>query len=578
MERRLAAVLISDVVGYTKLMEDDAEGTVTAWTAARDDIIEPAISDSNGRIVKFTGDGFLSEFGTVQAALESAIAMQSRLKSLPIKFRMAVNLGDIIDDGKDIHGEGVNIAARMEGLCEPGGICLSGDVHNQVKNRISVEYQDLGLHEVKNVTDPVKVFAIKPNDLPEYVDATELSTREKPSIAVLPFDNMSNDPEQDYFSDGITEDIITELSHLRWLDVIARNSSFSYKGQSPDIRQVSSELGARYVLEGSVRKAAGRIRLNAQLLEGSSGAHIWADRYDRELDDIFEIQDELTFSVLGAIEPNLRLAEIDRAKRAHPSNLDAHDLYLQALPHLYAFNPNDNLEALRLLNEALELEPNYPEALAFTAWSYEQRFTQAWELASDDDLEAGVRFAHRAIETSSEDPVVLACSGFVLVMSNRDVGFGTLILKRAIENNPNIGFVSMLCGTGLLYSGENNQKAKECLTAAMKFSPKDPMAFGTMANLGAVYLELGDLENAEKFCKKSVEIFPSWAPSIYYLIAVLIQMDKSEEAQKNCELLLKVDPHFSIEKFNTAFRISNASLKDKIAFGLKGVGIPESAQ
>ena len=576
MERRLSAVLISDVVGYTKLMESDTEGTVKAWSEARDGVIEPVILGASGRIVKFTGDGFLAEFNTVQAALESAVEIQSRLQTAPIKFRMAINFGDVIDDGKDIHGEGVNIAARLETLCEPGGICISGDVHNQVKNRVSLNYNDLGLQEVKNVSDPVRAFLIRANDFPTQNDPAEPNKREKASIAVLPFDNMSNDPEQEYFSDGMTEDIITELSHLRWLDVIARNSSFSYKGQSPDIRQVSNELGARYVLEGSVRKAGDRIRVNAQLLEGSSGAHIWADRYDRDLNDIFELQDELTASVLGAIEPSLRLAEIDRAKRVHPKNLDAHDLYLQALPHIYAFNPSQNLEALKLLQQAIDLEPNYPEALAFTAWAYEQRFNHGWEPFSADDVESAVEYAHLTINTASEDPVVLACAGFVLVVANQDVAFGTLTLKRALANNPNIGFVSMLCGAGLLYAGGNDTEALECFLATQKFSPKDPLAFANLANLGAAYAELGDLEQAEKFCRKSIELFPSWDTGIYYLISVLVQKGDIDEAKNSAELLLKLDQKFSIEKFDSAFRINNQSLKGKIIHALKEVGIPET--
>ena len=576
MEKRLAAVLISDVVEYTKLMEEDTEGTVKAWSEARDNTIEPTIGEAGGRIVKFTGDGFLAEFSTVQAALECAIEIQSRMKKASIDFRMAINFGDVIDDGKDIHGEGVNIAARLEALCDPGGVCMSGDVYNQLKNRVSAEYEDLGPQTVKNVSEPVRAYLIKADSLPSVGELVDVTTRDKPSIAVLPFDNMSNDPEQEYFSDGMTEDIITELSHLRWLDVIARNSSFSYKGQSPDIRQVSTELGARYVLEGSVRKAAGRIRVNAQLLEGSSGAHIWAERYDRELHDIFELQDELTLSVIGAIEPNLRLAEIDRAKRVHPKNLNAHDLYLQALPHLYAFNPKENLVALELLHKAVDLDPRYPEALAFCAWAYEQRFNHGWESSSKDDVKSAVQLAHRAIETSSEDPVVLACAGFVLVVANQDVAFGTLTLKRALSNNPNIGFVSMLCGAGLFYAGGNDAVALECFLTTMKFSPKDPTAFANLANLGAVYGELGDLDKAEEFCKKSVELFPSWDTSLYYLISVLVQKGHIEEANENCELLLKIDPNFSIEKFQSSFRIANSSLKGKITFALKEVGIPET--
>ena len=290
MERRLTAILISDIVGYTKLMEEDTEGTVAAWSDARDNVVEPQIESASGRLVKFMGDGFLAEFGTVQTALECAIAIQNGVESNSLNFRMAVHMGDIIDDGKDIYGEGINIASRLEGIAEPGGICISGDVYNQVRNRITAEYEDIGPQEVKNVAEPVQAYSVRFENLKKEQGApAELKKKEKPSIAVLPFNNMSADPEQEYFSDGITEDIITALSHLRWLNVIARNSSFSYKGQSPDIRKVSEELNCRYVLEGSIQKAGARVRINAQLLEGESGNHIWAEKYDRNLEDIFEL-------------------------------------------------------------------------------------------------------------------------------------------------------------------------------------------------------------------------------------------------------------------------------------------------
>ena len=306
MEKRLAAILISDIVGYTKLMEEDTEGTVMAWSDARDNVIELEVEAANGRLVKFMGDGFLAEFSTVQTALECAIAIQNGVKDNSLKFRMAVHLGDIIDDGRDIYGEGINIASRLEGVAEPGGICISGDVYNQVQNRIPAEYEDLGPQEVKNVAKPVQAYAVR---FESMVHAGQESSgarpAEKPSIAVLPFNNMSKDPDQEYFSDGITEDIITALSYLRWLNVIARNSSFSYKGQSPDIRKVSEELNCRYVLEGSIQKAGKRIRINAQLLEGATGNHIWAEKYDRELEDIFDLQDEITSKVVRQIKPEL---------------------------------------------------------------------------------------------------------------------------------------------------------------------------------------------------------------------------------------------------------------------------------
>mgnify|MGYP001418569734 CR=1 FL=1 len=363
MERRLAAVLISDVVGYTKLMEEDTEGTVAAWSDGRDKVIKPSVASKDGRIVKFTGDGFLAEFSTVQAALECGIEMQNKLSDNPLEFRMAINLGDIIDDGEDIHGEGINIAARLEGIAEPGGICISGDVYNQVRNRITAEYEDLGPQEVKNVAEPVQAYAVRFKNTTGVSDKGGASPQtEKPSIAVLPFDNMSGDPEQEYFSDGITEDIITALSHLKWLNVIARNSSFTYKGQSPDIRTVSEELNVRYVLEGSIRRAGNRVRINAQLLEGETGNHIWAEKYDRELKDIFEVQDEITKTVILEIRPAIEKVELQRIQSKAPENLDAWDYYQKGRAALYSEAGVNKAEEFYELAE--NSDPNFVDAVA----------------------------------------------------------------------------------------------------------------------------------------------------------------------------------------------------------------------
>ena len=577
MERRLTAILISDIVGYTKLMESDTEGTVAAWSDARDNVVEPSVETSKGRLVKFMGDGFLAEFSTVQAALDCAITIQNGVRNNALKFRMAVHMGDIIDDGKDIYGEGINIASRLEGIAEPGGICISGDVYNQVRNRIPAEYEDIGPQEVKNVAEPVRAYSVRFENLKKDRGApAELKKREKPSIAVLPFNNMSADPEQEYFSDGITEDIITALSHLRWLNVIARNSSFSYKGQSPDIRKVSEELNCRYVLEGSIQKAGARVRINAQLLEGESGNHIWAEKYDRNLEDIFELQDEITASVLGAIEPSLRSAEIERAKRKHPESLDAYDLCLQGLSNLYSFNPSDNLQALDLFHKAIELEPDYAEALAFASWGYEQRFSRSWDQYSDDDVKSGAEMAKRAIQTGSEDPVVLILSGFVLLMSEADVQLGLLTAKRALKNNPNIGLVFTIGGTILLYAGGHNSEAIKNLELSLATSPKDPMIYGVHCNLGLAYLENGEPLKAEEHCQKSIEANPSWDMGLYGLITVLVENEKLQDAQLTLKRLLSLDEAASIEKFQGSYRFGNKSLKGRMIEALRQVGLPDS--
>jgi adenylate cyclase len=368
VQRRLAAILAADVVGYTRLMEEDTDGTVAAWQAARDDVVEPAAQDHSGRIVKLTGDGFLVEFQAVQEAVNCAIAMQQGLASSRLEFRMGVNLGDIIDDGRDIHGEGANIAARIESLAEPGGINISGDVYNQVKNRIKAAFEDRGEQDVKNVSDPVRVYAIRMAGGDEPPGTAGQSVPDKPSIAVLLFDNLSGDPEQDYFADGMVEEIITGLSHICWLRVIARNSSFIFKGQPIDIRDVAEKLGVRYVMEGSVRKAGDRVRITAQLVEADAGRHLWADRFDGTLADVFDLQDQITAGVVAAIEPSVRRAEIDRAKRKRPDDLGAYDLYLRAIERMYEITPQGRDQSLAYIDQALTIDPGFAEAHGVAAW------------------------------------------------------------------------------------------------------------------------------------------------------------------------------------------------------------------
>ncbi|NQV54469.1 MAG: hypothetical protein HQ503_01300, partial [Rhodospirillales bacterium] len=321
VDRRLAAVLVADVVGYTGLMEDDSDGTVAAWAAARDEVIEPVTGRHGGRVVKLTGDGFLAEFPTVQNAVNCARTMQDELITNSLNFRMGINLGDIIDDGRDIHGEGVNVAARIEALAEPGGICISGLVYESIRNRIDADYRDMGEREVKNVSGPVRVYAIGGGKA--AVNAKPPA--DKPSIAVLPFDNLSDDAAQEYFSDGITEDIITDLSKVSSLIVIARNSSFTYKGKATDVRSVAADLNVSYLLEGSVRKAGEKVRITAQLVDGKSGAHIWADRYDRNMTDIFAVQDEVAQKIIEALQLNLSPEEIKRIGTPGTDNMEAYD-------------------------------------------------------------------------------------------------------------------------------------------------------------------------------------------------------------------------------------------------------------
>jgi adenylate cyclase len=376
VERRLAAILCADVVGYSRLMGADEEGTLAVLKSHRRELIDPLIDQHRGRIFKNTGDGMLIEFASVVDAVRCAVVMQQgiedRSANLPeserIRFRIGINLGDVMVDEGDMFGDGVNVAARIEALATPGEICVSASVREE---KLPIGFADLGEHGVKNIARPVRVYRVLEKGAEAHTAAADEPTKvplalleDRPSPAVMPFTNMSGDPEQEYFVDGIVEDIITGLSWIRWLHVIARNSTFTYKGRAVDVKQVGRELDVRYVLEGSLRKAGSRVRVTAQLIAAASGTHVWAERYDRALDDIFELQDEITLSVVGAIEPSLRQAEIERAKRKRPDSLDAYDLYLRALPHSRTAMPGDADKALALLRQALALQPDYPAAHA----------------------------------------------------------------------------------------------------------------------------------------------------------------------------------------------------------------------
>jgi TolB-like protein/class 3 adenylate cyclase len=373
-ERRLTAVLAADVVGYSRLAGADEERTLARLRALRGDLIDPAVAANHGRVVKRAGDGSIVEFRSVVDAVRCAVETQTGMiernagvaPERQILFRIGIHIGDVVGEADgDLMGDGVNIAARLEGIAEPGGICLSEDAYRQVRDRMKEPFVDLGEHNLKNIARPVRVYRIEmAPPVAEETPRPDLALPHKPSIAVLAFQNMSGDPEQDYFADGMVEDITTGLSRINWLFVIARNSSFVYKGNAVDVKQVGRELGVRYVMEGSVRKGSNRLRINCQLIEAETGAHVWADKYDGALEDVFDLQDKITESVVGVIEPNVRRAEIERARRKPPGNLGAYDLYLRALPHLASVMPEDAAIGMGLLEEALKLDPTYAAAHA----------------------------------------------------------------------------------------------------------------------------------------------------------------------------------------------------------------------
>src|SRR5215468_3247157 len=404
VERKLAAILAADVAGYSRLMGVDEAGTLAQLKAHRRELIDPKIAEHRGRVVKTTGDGILIEFPSVVEAVGCAVELQQsmseRNSDVPgdhrIEFRVGINLGDIIIDGDDIHGDGVNIAARLEAMAEPGMVCLSAAAWEQVRGKVPFGADDLGEHQLKNIERPVRVFRIT-SGASTTVTRKPLPLPDKPSIAVLPFQNLSGDPEQEYFADGMVEDIITALSRYRWLFVIARNSSFTYKGRAVDVKQVARELGVRYVLEGSVRKAASRVRIAGQLIDGSTGAHLWADRFEGALEDIFDLQDQVTASVVGAIAPRLEQAEIERAKRKPTESLDAYDYYLRGMASSYRWTKEGFSEALRMFYRAIELDPDFASAHGAAAWCYCLRKVSGWMTDREQERAETEMLARRAV-------------------------------------------------------------------------------------------------------------------------------------------------------------------------------------
>ena len=484
--RKIAAILVADVVGYSRLAGADEERILARLRALRSDLIDPTIAIHHGRVVKRTGDGSIVEFRSVVDAVRCAIEVQNAMvdrnagvsENRRIVFRIGIHLGDVMEESDgDLMGEGVNIAARLEGICEPGAVCLSGAAYEQVRDRVRETFIDLGEKVLKNVERPVRVYAAALDRAVGAEPATPskhsgLSLPDKPSIAVLPFQNMSGDPEQEYFSDGISEDIITALSKLRWLFVIARNSSFTYKGKAVHMKQVADELGVGYVLEGSVRKGGNRVRITAQLNEVTTGSHIWAERYDRELADVFQVQDEITEAIVAAIEPQLYAAENFRAQRKPPDSLDAWDLVMRALSHFWRVTRQDNVVAQALLEKAIAIDPDYGQAAGVLAASHMFCAHMGWaDMASVASIAENAALA--AIRADGEDPWAHLALGCVHLYSCRfDDSLAEFEL--ALRLNPNFSFAQGYYGLTLSYCGRW-QDAALAASRALRLSPRDPL-------------------------------------------------------------------------------------------------------
>jgi TolB-like protein/class 3 adenylate cyclase len=479
VERKLAAILAADVAGYSRFMGADEEGTLGRLKAHRRELIDPKIAEHRGRIFKTTGDGLLVEFASVVDAVRCAgeiqKAMREREGSLPadqrIEIRVGINLGDVIIDEDDVYGDGVNVAARLEALADPGGVVISSAVFEQVRDRVPESFEDLGDRQVKNIARPVRVYRLA--QLPTAASLMAMSPLplpDKPSIAVLPFANMSGDPEQEYFADGMVEEIITALSRIRWLFVIARNSSFTYKGQAIDVKRVGRELGVRYILEGSVRKGGGRVRISVQLIEAETGAHLWADRFDGSLEDIFDLQDNVASNVAGVLEPALQAAETARSANRPTRDLTAYDLYLRA-GEMMRSGSEQVAKALDLLKQAIARDPRYGPALARAGVCCLRLLVEDRSNEPEADRRKGADFARRALEVAGDDPVVLSSAAMTLGTLGEDIGAMIMLTDRALALNPNYASGWHQSGNLRLWAGYP-EIAIEHLEIAQRLSPR----------------------------------------------------------------------------------------------------------
>jgi TolB-like protein/class 3 adenylate cyclase len=479
--RRLAAILAIDVVGYSRLMGVDEEGTHARLKGIWAELIDPKLAEHCGRIVKTTGDGMLAEFASVLEAVRYAVEVQRAMaegnSELPdedrIEFRIGINLSDIIVEENDIYGNGVNIAARLETIAEPGGICISREVRDQVRGRLDIALEDMGEQQVKNIARPLRAYRIvlggTRRTQTEPADPT-LVLPDKPSIAVLPFQNMSGDPEQEYFVDGMVEEIITALSRIRWLFVIARNSSFTYKGQAIDVKRVGRELGVRYVLEGSVRKAGNRVRITAQLIDALNGTHLWADHFDGLIEDIFEIQDNVALSVAGVIEPTLQAAETARSATRPTNDLTAYDLYLRAYA-MFLSSARQIPEALRLTEQAIARDPRYGPALAWAAICCLRLLADHRSENPEADRRKGADFARRALEVAGADPSVLANAALALAYFGEDVSTMMAFVDHALALNPSSARGWLISSWLRLYAGQTDTAIKN-VEESLRLSPR----------------------------------------------------------------------------------------------------------
>jgi len=590
LERRLAAVLAADVAGYSRLMGRDEERTHADLKALRKTLIDPRIAAHRGRIVKNTGDGMLVEFASAVDAVRSAVEVQRSMAeqnaTVPqdhrIEFRIGIHVGDIMLDDSDIFGDGVNIAARVEGIAEPGGVCLSDDAYRQIRGKIEIVCDALGPQTLKNIAEPMRAWRVQLGGRGAATaqaaalagQAPALALPDKPSIAVLPFQNMSGDPEQDFFADGVVDDIITALSRFKSFFVIARNSSFTYKGKAIDIKQVGRELGVRYVLEGSVRKAGARMRITGQLIDAATGAHLWADRFDGALDDLFDLQDSITQQVVGAIEPELDRAEIERARRRPSGNFDAVTEVYRGLPHIYwPTSPENNDAALQHFKRAMALDPTFPAPYGAAALCYMWRRANRWPADFTRDDAELLRLADCVKELGTDDAPTLCGVGLALCHNRVNFDAGSEMVDRAIRSNPNFAPAYNYRGWVRVWDGGSDAAITD-FERAMRFSPRDPTSIALMIGIALAHFNAGRYSEAASWADRFMQSLPFHISGLQIATACYVEAGRLEQVQKTKADLLRLSPGWRVLPLG-AGPIRSLETSKKLRDALLKAGLPE---
>lgn len=581
-ERRLAAIMSADVAGFSRLMGSDEAGTLARLKAVRGEVFAPSVNEHRGRVVKFMGDGALVEFMSVVDAVSCAISIQKALAEKNskaaekdrVRLRIGVNLGDIIIEGRDIYGDGVNVAARLQESAQVGGVALSQTAHELANGKIGVPFVDGGVQHLKNIKTPMRVWHWSPEggslETPVLREAPQLP--DKPSIAVLPFDNMSSDADQEFFADGVVESITAALSRIRSFFVIARNSAFAYKGRSVKVQDIGRELGVAYVLEGSVQRAGNRVRITVQLIETAGGAHLWADKYDGSLDDIFDLQDIITEKVAGALQPSIRQAEVQRARRKPPQHLSAYDYTMRAIRHVWMLEKSEADRALELLDKALQTDPEYPLALALAAWCWAQRSVYNWTDEIEKAQKEAVSLAERAANLSSDDPLILAILGAVHTFA-RNYGAARVLLERAVQLDPNSAWALGRLGWLETYT-DHPDAARPHFERAMRLSPLDPMNFNNLVGLGSTYQVAGDDDAAANLYLRALQERPNAHWIHRNLAPALLGAGRTAEAAASRDTMMAAYPSMTVKKYMDAMVFPRRFL-ERLRKQLQELGIPE---